>query len=241
MSRSSADLLLCLEAGAWTLGTGPDVRRIAFGGATPAPALEALDAAATPPRSRLQIVIDDSWLRYLVVRWPDALRGREERQAYLAHRFREVHGVAEPEWTFAFDRGPVHFPVLACAAQRSVINALQAFARARRLRLVGVAGCFVHRFNRLQRRLDSAPGDFGALAVARGSRLTVGLWRDGAWQALRSQNVGDHGPQILRQTLESWTLRMAGADRGGVLYASGIAPAAPTGWRIEDAGDASWP
>ncbi|MCK0512058.1 hypothetical protein [Aromatoleum buckelii] len=241
MSRSSADLLLCLEAGAWTLGTGAGARRIAFGEATPAAALEALEASATPARSRLQVVIDDSWLRYLVVLWPAALRGREERHAYLAHRFREVHGVAEPEWTFAFDRGPVHFPVLACAAQRSVTDALQAFARARRLRLVGVAGCFVHRFNRLQRRLDSAPGAFGALAVARGSRLTVGLWRDGAWQALRSQNVGEDGAQVLRQTLESWTLRMAGADRAGALYTSGIAPAAPAGWSIEDTGDASWP
>ncbi|KON80964.1 hypothetical protein PA01_04405 [Azoarcus sp. PA01] len=241
MSRSSADLLLCLEAGAWTLGTGSGARRIAFGEATPAAALEALEAAATPARSRLQVVIDDSWLRYVVVRWPAALRGREERQAYLAHRFREVHGVAEPEWAFAFDRGPVHFPVLACAAPRSVTDALQAFAGTRRLRLVGVAGGFVHRFNRLQRRLGSAPGAFGALAVARGTRLTVGLWRDGAWQALRSQNVGEDAAQVLRQTLESWTLRIAGADRAGVLYTCGIAPVAPAGWRIEDTGGASWP
>lgn len=241
MSRSSADLLLCLEAGAWTLGTGPGARRIAFNGALPAAALEALDAAAASPRRRLQVVLDDSWLRYLVVRWPDALRGRDERQAYLAHRFHEVHGIAEPEWTFAFDRGPVHFPVLACAAQHAVTDGIEAFARARRLRLVGVAGSFVHCFNRLQGRLDSAAGALGALAVARGSRLTVGLWRDGAWQALRSQNVGEHGPQVLRQTLESWTLRAPGADGAGVLYTSGIVPAAPSGWRAEDAGDAAWP
>lgn len=241
MSRSSADLLLYLEAGAWTFGTGSGAPRIPFGKTTPAAALEALDANITPPRSRLQVVLDDSWLRYLVVRWPDVLRGREERQAYLAHRFGEVHGIAEPEWTFAFDRGPVHFPVLACAAQRSVTDAIQAFARARRLRLVGVAGCFVHRFNQLQRRLDSAPGSFGALAVARGSRLTVGLWRDGAWQALRSQNVGEHGPQFLRHTLESWTLGVAATDGAGVLYTSGITPAAPAGWRSEDLEDASWP
>jgi len=241
VSRSSADLLLCLEAGAWTLGTGPGAHRTPFGGATPVAVLEMFTADMTPPRSRLQIVIDDSWLRYLVVRWPDGVRGREERQAYLAHRFREVHGVAEPEWTFAFDRGPVHFPVLACAAPRSVTEGIQAFARTRRLRLVGVAGCFVHRFNQLQRRLHSAPGSFGALAVSRGDRLTVGLWRDSAWQALRSQNVGEHGPQVLRQTLESWTLRTPGADGAGVLYTLGIAPAAPAGWRTEDVGDASWP
>jgi hypothetical protein len=186
----SADWLLRLDADDWLLRTAVGVRRQAHDG-TPAPALERLATDLQGRGARLQVVLGDGWLRYLVLHWPPGVRAAEERQAFMAHRFRTVHELTAPDWAFALDRDAVDFPALACAAPASLIAALHAFAQARGVRLRQVAGDFVDRFNHLRQRFDEAPGTLCALAVASGARLTVGLWRDGAWHAVRSRAIGD--------------------------------------------------
>jgi hypothetical protein len=255
--------VLRLDADAWVLASPAGVRRRPLDGA-PALQLEHLefDAAAARAR-RLQVVIGDGWLRYLVARWPQRLRRGDERRAWLAHRFREVHGVAEPEWTIATDRDAVGVPVLAGAVPAALVGAVQAFAERRRLRLDGVAGDFVVCFNRHRRSFDEPAGSFGALALARDGRVTVGLWRDAAWLALRSQPFGDDGAGMVVRTLEGWCAAHAaesvrggreragpadtasGAQRSaqspaGVLYAVGFDASAPAGWRVERRRGSGW-
>lgn len=254
-------LRLCADA--WVLGGPAGVRRQPLDGA-PALQLEHLEFDGGSVRARrLEVVIGDGWLRYLVVRWPPRLRRGDERRAWLAHRFREVHGVAEPEWVIAIDRDAVGFPVLACAAPAALIGAVQAFAERRRLRLEAVAGDFVACFNRHQRSFDEPAGAYGALALARDGRVTLGLWRDAAWLALRSQPFGEDGAQMVARTLEAWcaahavesvsgeSRRAAPGDASGgstraarsaagVLYAVGCEASAPAGWRVERRGGGGW-
>lgn len=246
--------VLRLDADAWVLASPAGVRRQPLDGA-PALQLEhfEFDAAAARAR-RLQVVIGDGWLRYLVARWPQRLRRADERRAWLAHRFRAVHGVADPEWMIATDRDAVGFPVLACAVPAALIAAVQAFADRRRLRLDGVAGDFIVCFNRHQSSFGEPAGSFGALALAREGRVTVGLWRDAAWLALRSQPLGEDGAGLVVRTLEGWCAAHAaeseaaaatGATRqgqspAGVLYAVGFEASAPAGWRVERRGGSGW-
>lgn len=228
MSRS-AERLLRLEADAWVLRDAGGERRQPHGG-DPAGVLPALGAGLRRGQ-RLKVVLGDGWLRYLVLRWPAAVRTAEERHAFMLHRFRAVHDIGEPDWAFALDRDAVRFPALACAAPAALVAGLGAFARAHGLRLGEVVGDFIDRYNGLQGGFDETRGSLGALAVASDQRLTAGVWRDGAWLALRSRPAGADAARDLARMLEGWHAEHAPADKG-TLYACGIEPAAAPGWRI---------
>ncbi len=243
MSRSTAETLLRLEREAWVLD-GPDgTRRCALDGGALAAALDALQPPA-PSRGRpLRVRLADAWLRYLVVSWPQGLRTAGERTAFLAHRFGEVHGVGAPEWVVQADRDAHDLPALGCAAPAAVIAAVQGFAARHGYALAGIEGDFVATYNRLRARFREADGEPAALAVVHDGRLTVGLWRSGAWRGVRSQPVRDDGASALRLMLEAWGREadlvhastqpaLAGAVKSGqmqsALSQSGSSPAGAT-------------
>ncbi|HAF54109.1 MAG TPA: hypothetical protein DCL01_02525 [Thauera sp.] len=249
MSRSTAETLLRLERDAWVLD-GPDgVRRCALDGGAPAAALDALQPPAPGRGRRLRVRLADAWLRYLVVNWPAGLRTASERAAFLAHRFAEVHGVAAPEWVVQADRDAHDLPALGCAAPAAVIAAAQGFAARHGYLLSGIEADFIATYNRLRGRFHEADGELAALAVVHDGRLTVGLWRSGAWRGVRSQSVRDDGAGALRLMLEAWGRESGfaqapavgaggapagsptGVTRSGVLHAVGYAGTVAEGWR----------
>lgn len=236
--RVGNDALLLLDSDAWVLLTPIGVRRQALEGA-PAAQLERLKIDTLARNAPLRVVVHDMWLRHLVVSWPKGVSGRAERDAWLAHRFRDVHGASGPEWTLATDRDSIGSSVLASAVPTALLAAIHVFVRRHRLRLDGVVGDFVASFNRWQPGFRESRDSLGALAVIRGRRVTAGLWRDGEWRAMRSQAfVGENASATLANMLDTWTLTEAGA-RGsdllpvGVLHAIGPDVDAPAGWRLE--------
>lgn len=232
-----ADWRLRLTPDAWLLRGPAGEQRAPFEG-DPAPALAQL--APGGRGGRLEVVLGDGALRYLALRWPAGVRSGGERAAWLAHRFAQVHGVAAPEWTIVTDRDAVGASALACAVPAALVAAVRGFADARRLRLGGVAGGFIDVYNRLRRGFDEAAGEFGALALARDGRLSVGLWRSGEWLGLRSQAQGPDVAAAARAMLEAWRLGSGQDEAVGTLYAVGFAPAAPAGWRSLRREDAAW-
>jgi hypothetical protein len=230
---------LLIEPDALCVGGSGAERRIAFDG-PPDAALGRLagESAEWIRRgSRWQVVLADALVRYLVIEWPAGLRGRTERAAYVVHRFREVHGLNGAQWQFAIERTATKLPALACAAPAGLADAIGAWARVNRLRLAGVTGEFIAAYNRTRPRITHP---HGALAVQRRGRLTVGVWRDAAWQALRSQPLGPAGDPALGLFLESARVR-AGADGdGGVLYCVGAMPEVSAGWRTVKLEEEAW-
>jgi hypothetical protein len=258
VSRSTAETLLRLDREAWVLD-GPDgTRRCTLDAGAPAVVLDALQPPA-PGRGRaLRVRIADAWLRYLVVHWPQGLRTGSERAAYLAHRFGEVHGVGAPEWVVQADRDAHDLPALGCAVPAVVIAAVQGFAARHGYALASIEADFVATFNGLRRQFREVEGEQAALVVLHEGRLTVGLWRSGAWRGVRSQSVRDEGGSALRLMLEAWgrdaemvlapatpvgTKRSPVAVHGvpgqGVLYSAGYAGPVPEGWRRGDVGRAA--
>lgn len=202
--------------------------------AAPLPeALAGLPADLLPRGGRLRVVIDDGLLRYTLIHWPAGLARGAERDAYLAHRLRQVHGIAAPQWCWQVDPEPPPRPALACAAPTALVEGLRRLARERGCKLIEISGAFTHRYNRARRRLK-AP--LGALLVEGAGRYTLGLWREGAWAALRSQPAGAE-----RATALNLLLGAAGVagEQGGTLYVAGPACAAPPGWRVEALGAAA--
>ena len=132
------------------------------------------------------VLLADALVRYLVIHWPAGLRGRSERTAFVAHRFREVHGVASPEWQIIVEPTAGKFPALACAAPAVLIDAVAEWARRHRVRLAGLSGEFVAAYNRARLRVSHR---FGALGLQRGGRLTIGVQTSARdipdWDSLR--------------------------------------------------------
>ena len=63
-----------------------------------------------------------------------------------------------------------------------MIAAVQGFAARHGYALAGIEADFVATYNRLRARFREADGEPAALAVLHDGRLTVGLWRSGAWR-----------------------------------------------------------
>jgi len=232
-----ADWRLRLAPDAWLLRGPAGAQRAPVEG-DPASALAQLAPARRG--GKLQVVLGDGALRYLALRWPDGVRSGGERAAWLAHRFAQVHGVAVPEWTIVTDRDAVGAGAIACAVPAALVAAVRGFADAHGLRLDGVAGGFVDAYNRLRRGFDEAAGEFGALALARDGRLSVGLWREGEWLGLRSQALGADVAATARAMIEAWRLGSGQGEAGGTLYAVGFTPEGPAGWRALRREDAAW-
>lgn len=214
---------------ALTIDDAGERRRIAFAG--PPELGFAVAAGALAPRrgSRWQVVLADALVRYLVIAWPAGLKGRAERAAFIAHRFREVHGVSAPEWRIATEPAAAGAPLVACAAPTALIGAIEGWTGSQRLRLDGITGEFVAIYHRSRQSLDAPTA---ALAVRCGNRLTIGLWRDGLWSALRSQPLGMSGEAALRLLLDAPRRRDRADDGDGVLYCIGVSLTAPPGWHV---------
>ena len=225
MSRFWAEPLI-LELAADRLRAGG--RDLPLGGPLP-DALAASPADLLPRGRRVRVVLDDGLLRYALIHWPAGLGRGAEREAYVAHRLREVHGIAAPAWQWRVDPEPAPRPGLACAAPAALIAGLRQLAMERGWKLVQITGAFARRYNLARRRI-TAP--FGALLVEGAGRYTLGLWRDGVWQAVRSQPASTESATALGLLLGAAGL----AGEGGTLYVAGPACAAPPGWRVESLG-----
>ena len=189
-------------------------------------ALRALPGDLLPRGSRCRIVVDDSLLRYALIHWPAGLGRGAEREAFLAHRLREIHGIVAPQWCWRADPEPAPRPALVCAMPTDLRDGLRQLASERGWKLVEMSGAFARRYNLARPRLK-AP--LGALLVEGAGRYTLGLWRDGAWQALRSQPASAE-----RATALGLLLGAAGlAGQGGILYVAGPACVAPPSWHVE--------
>lgn len=238
MSRSTADWQLHLESDAWRLLTPEGEQRHAFAG-SPETVLAKFTGTGVRGKQGLRVVLGDAWLRYLILDWPAGLRRGDERRGFMLHRFRLVHDIAEPNWIFAMDRGVENYPALACAMPAWLLNAIRDFAEVRGLRLESVTSDFPVTFGRLRHRFAEPAGSLAAFALQRDTRLTVGLWRDGAWLALRSQTVAVPDVGMLAAMLEGWRLKFARPAAEGedsqacdnILYMAGPAVPLPSAWR----------
>lgn len=199
-------------------------RDVALSGPLPE-ALQALPADLLPRGRRCRVVVDDALLRYVLIRWPAGLGRGPEREAFVAHRLKEVHGIAAPEWCWQVDPEPAPRPALACAAPVALVEGVRALIRGRGCRLAELTGAFAHRYNQGRGKF-SAP--LGALLVEGAGRFTLGVWQGGAWQAVRSQPASAD-----RATALGLLLGAANLEGAGTLYVAGPACAAPPGWQVQ--------
>lgn len=235
MSRFSAEpWRLTLGERTWRLARAGD-ERIAPVEGEPAAALAGLGWPEEARRGALAVEFADAWLRYIVIEWPAGLKGGSEREAWAAERMRSVHGVGGPEWAISVDRGASGDTALACAAPRTLVDAVARLAAERRLRITAMQGSFVTVYNRLLPGSHvGGKGACGALGVCREGRLTLGLWAGGQWRRIRSANAGGDVGAMLGRMLPGLATTIGDAAGAGVLHVLGAAPQVlPEGWSVQ--------
>lgn len=135
---------------------------------------------------RVDIVLSSHFVRYQLVPWQTDLSDRDERLAYAGFLFKEVYGAMSGEWEIRLGEQPPGSNSVACAIDRSLLEALRRVAAAGGCRLRSVQPRFVEAFNSVRRSLR---GDNLIFALSEPGRLCAGHLRHGGWRSLRNEAV----------------------------------------------------
>jgi hypothetical protein len=163
---------------------------------------------------RMQVILSDRLMRYLVLPWRPGITSRAEWRAYALHSFEQVYGEEARTWRLRIEVVPPGRPSLACAVEEGLLESLRDVARSSSSRLVSVRPRFVALFNQRRAVLRGSPLWF---AVAEPHSLSVGLLVGGVWQALRNEPAPDGWSAALPGMVSRMQV-MAGTGETGTLY-----------------------
>lgn len=157
-----------------------------------APAVDRLRewlAARPARRAELHLVLSNRLVRYVVLPWCDGVVTRAEREAQARHQLRDTYGDAAAQWHVRVADTGHGQPALACAVDRSLLEALNALTEGSPVRLAAVQPLLMLAFNRFRREL----GRDACLLVLEPGALCCAVWREGRWQAVQVSQVGPQG------------------------------------------------
>jgi hypothetical protein len=148
---------------------------------------------------QLSIVLADSFVRYMLLPWNPALKNEEQWLALARHRLSTVYGAQAAEWEVKLTATAPQGARLACALERSLVEALAQKAVAANVDLVSVQPFLVAAFNQIR---DLAGAASCWLVVEEPGRLTLAYLQRGAWIAVRSRRVDSQWRVVLPEILE---------------------------------------
>lgn len=140
-------------------------------------------------RSSLNVVLSNRFVRYAVMPWREGVVAREEREAQARHLLRSTYGEAAMHWHLKLAEAGYGRPALACAVDRSLLEALHGLAGEVRARLDAVQPLLMLALNRFRREL----GQDACLLVLEPGALCCAVLLGGQWQAVHVSRVGAQG------------------------------------------------
>jgi hypothetical protein len=154
---------------------------------------------STRKGQQLSIVLADSFVRYMLLPFNPALKNEEQWLALARHRLSTVYGAQAAEWEVKLTATAPQGARLACALERSLVEALAQKAVAANVDLVSVQPFLVAAFNQIR---DLAGAASCWLVVEEPGRLTLAYLQRGAWIAVRSRRVDSQWRVVLPEILE---------------------------------------
>jgi hypothetical protein len=220
------------------------VRRAVAGGGSAAAgqpwrgALEAVaEALRIEPRlggAPALVAVSDHWVRWLLVPFSASLTLDAELQSYARMEFEAVHGERARGWTVCLSAPRPGGATPACALDASLPEALREVLHGAAAQLVSLSPGFALAFHRHRKRIGPGPA---ALALVEPGRCTLGVFQEGAWQAIASPRLPGDPAAALAAELVAVLARGAVASPGTlhVAFASGrrALPAEVAGWKVE--------
>ena len=180
-------------------------------------AVDVLDAALREPRSRLgrvEIVLSDHFVRYLLIPWSKGLVGDSERLGFARLAFRDLYGHVADTWDLCLDEQPAGQASFACAVDRALASSLREMVARAGGQLAALIPALADCINRHRPALK-AP-EF-CLAAAEPGRISLAFHSRAGWQAVRSRRVDGQLAETLPTLLKQETVIGAAAE-GGVFY-----------------------
>jgi hypothetical protein len=211
-------------------------------------AVDALALALREQRGqvgRVELVLSDHFVRYLLIPWSEALVGDRERQSFAQLAFRDLYGPLADAWDLCLDEQPAGQGSLACAVDRALASSLREVVARAGGQLVALTPSLADCINRHRAALKAAEFCF---AAAEPGRISLAFHSRSGWQAVRSRRIDGLLPETLPTLLKQEAV-VGGAMGGGMLYVCAeampdMAPFALPGWRLAffaDGGFASKP
>lgn len=194
------------------------------------PALDALLQglrARDQRRGSIALTLGAAFVRWQLMDWPAGVGSPQELDAAVRLRLRSVHGAAVADWQVLRAEGAPGQPVPACAIDSALLRAArdELAAAGWRLRsLQPYAAAALDHWRHAWRRGNAW------VAVIEPGHLTLALFEQGQWRALRSQRLQGEGPQAWQAPLpalqQQMGLALQPAPQALPLYLIGAADAA---------------
>ena len=198
-------------------------------------AVETLAAALRERRrlTRVDVVLSDHFVRYLLIPWSRGLVSDTERLGFSQLAFRDRYGNGADSWEICLDEPPAGQSSFACAADRALVSGLRDIVTSAGGQLRSVTPAMMYCIHRHRAALGAAQFCF---AAAEPERISLAFYSGGGWQAVRSRRVDGSLPETLPALLKQ-EAAASDAPVGGTLYvcmdaAAGTSPVSVPGWQV---------
>ncbi len=161
-------------------------------------ALPAALARSADHKTEVTVILSNHFVRYALLPWDKTLRSQADWLAFAQHRFASVHGSAVDDWELCVAETAPRGPRIACAADKALLDALEARIAASGATPGPVQPFLTVAFNQIRRTFG---GDSRWLVIHEPGCLVVALvWR-GVWHSIRTRRVDGHWRTALREVL----------------------------------------
>jgi hypothetical protein len=172
-----------------------------------------LPTRAFGARSAL-LTVSDHFCRYALIPDKVELAKHSERMAYVCHRMSGALEDDVTKWNVCLHTQSGG--VLACAIERSLIEALQEVFQTHGIRVRSVRPYFAAAYNRMRARIDKPAG---WILVHEPGRLVIGRFEARRWTTFASRRTTDDRPQGVVWALErERRLHALGEDASGDVW-----------------------
>ncbi len=194
----------------------------------------ALEVAAgllpTTRGARLNIVIANPFVRYVLLPWSEAVLGDKARLAVARALLQSRLGEHLADYDIALDRASYGRSSLAAALPRGLLDGLRRLARQNHLRLGRLQPQLAHELVKRRRW----PND-GCLAFADDGWLTLVGYRDGDYCLLRNQRTTTDPVQIQHELLGLLTIEASTVNPKKLqIFANAPWPATLGDWQVQN-------
>jgi len=165
-------------------------------------ALEAVPAAlgaSATQRPDVSVVLSNVFVRYALLPWNPALRTEAEWVALARHRLESVHSESRGDWEVRVTETMRGGPLVACAVERPLLDALEAKIAEGRGRLLSVQPYLMAAFNRLRHKISNQTC---WLVIEEPGCLLLVLIQRGSWVSIRNRRVDEHWREQFPEILE---------------------------------------
>ena len=149
--------------------------------------------------SRVDYIISDRFVRYLVLPWSDALRNKAEINAFARIQFETYFGESPDHWSIKSDFEGYGEAGISCAVPKDLLQALSTFEE-KKIRVSSIQPRWIYVFKGMRGRIPKR--DNALLMSLEPGQCVLATLKNGVWQSIRTVKL-DTSPDCLQMTFDA--------------------------------------